>query len=69
MLYRSYLVGVCSSLQQLYLCNDFELFPPFVEVDEAVCDIFDCGIDHGEVGEKGAEVGDRPITNQNHQGH
>ena len=53
----------CSSSP--YLGQHLELLPPLVEVDESVGDLVgDGGVDHGEIGEEGAEVGDGAVTGE-----
>ena len=48
-----------------YLGKHLELLPPLVEVDESVGDlVWDGGVDHGEICEEGAEVGDGAVTGE-----
>ena len=45
------------------MCNDFELFSPLVKVDEAVRErVVDGCVDHRQVCQERAKVGDRPVT-------
>ena len=50
----------------LYLCQDFELLSPLIKVDQAVVDDIRNGrVNHGQVSQEGAKVGDCPITANN----
>ena len=56
-------VGVGGTLQQFDLRQNFELFSTLIKVDQPVGDhVPDGRVNHGQVGQKGAEVWNRSVT-------